>query len=258
MASGEQLEARKLVLFWQLCALLVRSEPQERRSSELALLQDLMGAMGLNANTKAQCVTVVKQALAAPKAPTLGALATAFKQAVGASPVTLDFVFELLVYVGLAPGALSPNLLPTLLTCAQALGVDKVRLQHIVRLRQQELSLAQHFKGKPLAYHAFTLPQSQHHAHGQPLAHEPTPLLTAAERAAQRAKPHPALVRYACDLLALEPKFTLEQAASATQILVLHYAPVQLERAHMPRALIRLAQKKVADAISAFNLLRQL
>ena len=258
MASGEQLEARKLVLFWQLCALLVRSEPQERRSSELALLQDLMGAMGLNANTKAQCVTVVKQALAAPKAPILGALATAFKQAVGASPVTLDFVFELLVYVGLAPGALSPNLLPTLLTCAQALGVDKVRLQHIVRLRQQELSLAQHFKGKPLAYHAFTLPQSQHHAHGQPLAHEPTPLLTAAERAAQRAKPHPALVRYACDLLALEPKFTLEQAASATQILVLHYAPVQLERAHMPRALIRLAQKKVADAISAFNLLRQL
>ena len=258
MASGEQLEARKLVLFWQLCALLVRSEPQERRSSELALLQDLMGAMGLNANTKAQCVTVVKQALAAPKAPTLGALATAFKQAVGASPVTLDFVFELLVYVGLAPGALSPNLLPTLLTCAQALGVDKVRLQHIVRLRQQELSLAQHFKGKPLAYHAFTLPQSQHHAHGQPLAHEPMPLLTAAERAAQRAKPHPALVRYACDLLALEPKFTLEQAASATQILVLHYAPVQLERAHMPRALIRLAQKKVADAISAFNLLRQL
>ena len=133
-----------------------------------------------------------------------------------------------------------------------------MRLQHIVRLRQQELSLAQHFKGKPLAYHAFTLPQNQHHAHGQPLAHEPTPLLTAAERAAQRAKPHPALIRYACDLLALEPNFTLEQAAAATQLLVLHYAPVQLERAHMPRALIRLAQKKVADAISAFNLLRQL
>lgn len=82
--------------------------------------------------------------------------------------------------------------------------------------------------------------------------------MTAAERAAQRAKPHPALIRYACDLLALEPNFTLEQAAAATQILVLHYAPVQLERAHMPRALIRLAQKKVADAISAFNLLRQL
>ena len=45
----------------------------------------------------------------------------------GSSPVTLDFVFELLVYVGLAPGALSPNLLPTLLTFAQSLGVDKVR-----------------------------------------------------------------------------------------------------------------------------------
>ena len=60
------------------------------------------------------------------------------------------------------------------------------------------------------------------------------------------------------DLLALERNFSLEQAAAATQLLVLHYAPVQLERAHMPRPLIRLAQKKVADAISAFNLLRRL
>ena len=125
-------EARTLVLFWQLCALLVRAEPKERRGNALALLQDLMQAMGLSATHKAQVVTIVKQVLAGKELP-LPELVAALAQSVSHHPVTLDFVFELLVYVGLAPGALSPNQLKALLACAPALGVDKVRLQHIMQ-----------------------------------------------------------------------------------------------------------------------------
>lgn len=247
-------EARTLVLFWQLCALLVRAEPKERRGNALALLQDLMQAMGLTATHKAQVVTIVKQVLAGKELP-LPELTAALAQGVSHHPVTLDFVFELLVTVALASGTLSPPTLKLLLTCASPMAVDKVRLQYLVQLRQHELSLAHKFQGKPLAYRAYSLPQLIHHR-GPPLAHEATELLTAAARAA-RSRPNPAQLSYACDLLALERNFTLEQAAAATQLLVLRYAPVQLERAHMPRALIRLAQKKVADAIGAFNLLRQ-
>ena len=247
-------EARTLVLFWQLCALLVRAEPKERRGNALALLQDLMQAMGLSATNKAQVVTIVKQVLAGKELP-LPELTAALAQSVSHHPVTLDFVFELLVTVALASGTLNPTVLKLLLTCAPRMAVDKVRLQYLVQLRQHELSLAHKFQGKPLAYRAYSLPQLTHHR-GPPLAHEATELLTAAARAA-RSRPNPAQLSYACDLLALERNFTLEQAAAATQLLVLRYAPVQLERAHMPRALIRLAQKKVADAIGAFNLLRQ-
>lgn len=262
MAAGANLEARPqarvLVLFWQLLGLLVRAEAGPARSAQLTLVQDLIGSMGLSATTKAQSIALLKQVLG-PRGAKLSipAVATNIRQAVAAAPVTLDFVFELLVAVALAAGPLSPARLKLLLTYAPALGVDKVRLQHLVRLRQHELNLARSFQGKPLAYQAFTLPQPQQGHHEPPLAHEATPLLTAAERHAQR-RVHPALVRYACDLLALERNFSLEQAAAATQLLVLHYAPVQLERAHMPRPLIRLAQKKVADAISAFNLLRRI
>ncbi len=244
-----------MVLFWQLCALLVRAEPKERRGNALALLQDLMQAMGLSATHKAQVVTIVKQVLAGKELP-LPELVAALAQSVSHHPVTLDFVFELLVTVALASGTLNPTVLKLLLTCAPRMAVDKVRLQYLVQLRQHELSLAHKFQGKPLAYRAYSLPQLMTHHRGPPLAHEATELLTAAARAA-RYRPNPAQLSYACDLLALERNFTLEQAAAATQLLVLRYAPVQLERAHMPRALIRLAQKKVADAIGAFNLLRQ-
>lgn len=258
MGTGSNLEARALVLFWQLTGLLVRAESGAARSAQLALVQDLIGSMGLSATTKDQSIALLKQVLG-PKGSSLAlpALAANFRQAVSSAPVTLDFVFELLVDVALAAGPLSQSRLNLLLSFAAQFAVDKVRLQHIVHLRQQELNLARSFQGKPLAYQAFTLPQPQQGHHEPPLAHEATPLLTAAERQAQR-RVHPALVRYACDLLALERNFSLEQAAAATQLLVLHYAPVQLERAHMPRPLIRLAQKKVADAISAFNLLRRL
>ena len=258
MGTGPNLEARALVLFWQLTGLLVRAESGAARSAQLALVQDLIATMGLSPTTKAQSIALLKQVLGERGAQlSIPAVATQFKQVVNAAPVTLDFVFELLVAVALAAGPLNQSRLNLLLPFAAELAVDKVRLQHIVHLRQHELNLARSLQGQPLAYQAFTLPQPQQGHHEPPLAHEATPLLTATERHAQR-RVHPAVIANACDLLALERNFSLEQAAAATQLLVLHYAPVQLERAHMPRPLIRLAQKKVADAISAFNLLRRL
>lgn len=154
---------------------------------------------------------------------------------VGSESALLDLIAELMVYITLAGDKLSQKHLQHLIQGVQPLQVSSTRLQHLIELRQRELALGTYFKQPQGGFIAFTLPKPQ-----------------------EAIAKHKAVLSYAQAILGLESSYNAENVACITQALVLHYAPVRLSSQHVPRPMIRLCNKKLAEAIAAYNLLRSL
>lgn len=151
----------------------------------------------------------------------------------GRSCVLCDICFDFTVYAALTGKEPDSKLLQDLKQLADSLGIDEVRLVHLMRLRQIELALK---KKLGLSFRE-CLPKLSHIRDKGALS---------------------ALKRYSLEVLGLEEPFTLSQAAAAAQLTVLRNAPVNLEKSGVPFALICFSVKNTADAIAAYRLLQSI
>lgn len=214
---------------WAMLGYAAKLGNSESQSSKVKLLRDMEKLMHIDA----QLVHTLEQAFLQGRAGQVNPQMLGHKLGswVGTESILLDVIAELMVYIGLAGQTLSSELIVHLAQGIQFLNVSKVRMQHLIQLRQKEISLGKYFNQPQGGYIAFAIPKNH-------------------------SKVSPALEDYALAILGLEKPFTLKNAAQITQALVLHYAPVNLSSQHVPRPLIRLCSKKVAEAIAAYNLLR--
>lgn len=226
-------ESTLLRASWSMLGYASQVGSPQSSKAKLQLIANMETLMGLDTKIKHAMEQAFLQGRAGQIKPQmLGAKMVSW---VGSESALLDLTAELMVYTTLAGDKLSNQHVQHLIQGVQPLKISSTRLQHMIELRQRELALGSYFKQPQGRFIAFTLPKPQ-----------------------EAIAKHKAVINYAQALLGLDSAYNAENVACITQALVLHYAPVRLSSQHVPRPMIRLCNKKLAEAIAAYNLLRNL
>lgn len=216
---------------WAMLGAMSQGIPDNQQPLKLDFLHRMVGIMRLPPNLQHALDQAYLQGRSGQV--TLKVLGAKLISWVGQNSSLLDLIGELMVYITLAGETLNAPRLEQLVQSLKVLNINKVRVLHLIKLRQMELHLGELYHETPGAYVAFNLEK-----------------LTNLERAPQL------VCEYIQGILGLDEKFTMLQAVAATQALVLHYVPEHLANQHVPRPMINLCLKKLTEAITAYKLIR--
>lgn len=226
-------ESTLLRASWALLGYVAKCGNNSSQNAKLTLLHDMQNIMQVNQGLRQAMEQSFLQGRAGQIDPKM--VGNKLISWVGLESVLLDIVSELMVYMALAGQQPTQASIQHLSHGLKSLNISSIRLQHLIKLRQRELALGAYYKQPQGGFVAYTLPKPQE-IHNLPKA----------------------VLDYAVEVLGLEHPYSLENAALITRALVMHYAPVRLSSQHVPRPLMKLCSKKLAECIAAYNLLREI